>query len=126
MTTQTERSDIDPTLLDFLRNKVNSFIKWDLVRFFHDNPYAVDSADHIARYIMRDQRTTERELEGLAQSQVLDIDEISGVRVYRLSPAETIRELISEFVAACDDRDFRVQAINEVIQGKKLSPRHDF
>jgi hypothetical protein len=126
MTTQSERSEIDPSLLDFLRAKVNSFIKWDLVRFFHDNPYAVDSADHIARYIMRDPRTTQRELEGLAESEVVNADEISGVRVYRLTLDNTIRDLISQFVSACDDREFRVQAINEVINGKKFSPRHDF
>jgi hypothetical protein len=126
MTTYTERGEIDPKLLDFLRNKVNSFIKWDLVRFFHDNPYAVDSAEHIAHYILRDKRTTERELDSLAESNVLNADEISGVRVYRLTPDDTTRDLISHFVSACDDREFRVKAINEVINGKRFSPRHDF
>ena len=126
MTMQSEHGEIDPYLLQFLRDKVNSFIKWDLVRFFHDNPYAVDSADHIARYIMRDPRTTERELDGLAESAVLNVDEIANVRVYRLTQDETTRDLIGQFVSACDDREFRVRAINEVINGKRFSPRHDF
>ena len=31
-------NDMDPALLDFVKVKVNSFIKWDLVRFFYENP----------------------------------------------------------------------------------------
>ncbi len=27
--------DMAPQLLEFLKTKVNSFVKWDLVRFFH-------------------------------------------------------------------------------------------
>ena len=30
--------DMAPQLLEFLKTKVNSFVKWDLVRFFHENP----------------------------------------------------------------------------------------
>ncbi|NWF70215.1 MAG: hypothetical protein HXY40_14105 [Chloroflexi bacterium] len=121
-----QKQMIDGALLAFLRDKVNSFIKWDIVRFFHDNPYARDTSEHIARYIMRDAHTTARELHHLAETQVVEAEEIGTVLVYRLTPDEATRELIGRFVAACDDREFRVQAINEVINGKRLSPRHDF
>jgi hypothetical protein len=38
-------------------------------------------------------------------------------RIYRYVKDQQIRDLIGSFVVACDDRDFRVQAINLVIQG---------
>jgi hypothetical protein len=63
--------DIDPRLLEFIRTKVNSFIKWDLVRFFHDNPHTTDTADSIARYTGRDVRTVEPELQQLVSTGVL-------------------------------------------------------
>jgi len=42
--------DMDPGLLDFLKTRVNSFVKWDLVRFFHENPHTTDTAENVARY----------------------------------------------------------------------------
>ena len=47
-------NDIDPRLLELIHTRINSFIKWDLVRFFHDNPHTADTADSIARYTGRD------------------------------------------------------------------------
>jgi hypothetical protein len=117
---------MDTNLLDFLRTKVNSFIKWDLVRFFHDNPHARDTAENIARYMARDVRTIDRELSDLAGSQVVVADEISGAKVYHLTEDADTRATISAFMDACHDREFRVEAIYQVIQGMRFSPRHDF
>jgi hypothetical protein len=109
--------DMDPVMLDFLHDKVNSFIKWDLVRFFHDNPHAADTADNIARYTGRDVRTIAGELVGLVEVGVLDQNELSGQTIYILTSDQGMRDLISDFVRACDDRMFRVKAIHHVIRG---------
>jgi hypothetical protein len=109
--------DMDPHLRDFLKNRVNSFIKWDLVRFFHDNPHAADTAENIARYISRDGRTIEDELLSLASAGVLLQRELSGTKVYSLATDPEMRSLLSQFVVACNDREFRVKAIHYVIRG---------
>ncbi|MEO8611957.1 MAG: hypothetical protein ABI690_28925 [Chloroflexota bacterium] len=111
--------DIDPVMLDFLHEKVNSFVKWDLVRFFHDNPHAADSADNIARYTGRDVRTIAGELVGLVDVGVLEQNELSGQTIYMLTSEQSMRDLISDFVRACDDRMFRVKAIYHVIRGMR-------
>lgn len=111
--------DMDPGLLDFLREKVNSFIKWDLVRFFHDNPHAADTAESIARFTGRDVRTIEDELAGLVEAGVLQQREVSGVKIYTLAQDPAMQELIRQFVLACDDRQFRVKAIYHVIRGMR-------
>jgi hypothetical protein len=111
--------DMDPGLLDFLRDKVNSFIKWDLVRFFHDNPHAADTAESIARFTGRDVRTIQDELAGLVEADVLLEKEVSGVKVFTLANDAAIRELLNKFVLACDDRQFRVKAIYHVIRGMR-------
>ncbi|MFW5708933.1 MAG: hypothetical protein ACOCX5_01810 [Chloroflexota bacterium] len=117
---------MDETLMEFLRTKVNSFIKWDLVRFFHDNPHTKDTAENLARYTGRDVRTVERELKGLVTSGVLVSEQLSNVIVYQLANDDVIRGTINRFMEACHDRHFRVRAINQVIQGMQFSPRHDF
>lgn len=111
--------DIDPALLGFLRDKVNSFVKWDLVRFFHDNPHAADTADNIARYTGRDVRTIADELDGLVTTGVLEENEISGLQIYTMVSDPAMQQLINQFVHACDDRNFRVKAIYHVIRGMR-------
>ena len=112
-----DRSDIDPVWADFLRNKVNSFIKWDLVRFFHDNPHTTDTADNIDRYTGRDVRTITHELRGLVDVGVLEMKTVSGVQVFKMAADESMRDLIDDFVSACHDREFRIKAIHHVIHG---------
>ncbi len=111
--------DMDPKLLEFLRTKVNSFIKWDLVRFFHDNPHTADTAENIARYTGRDPEAIQRELFELAEADVLQASSVSGLTVYTLATDEEVRELIERFILACEDRQFRVKAIYHVIRGMR-------
>lgn len=111
--------DMDPAILEFLQSKVNSFIKWDLVRFFHDNPHAADTADNIARYIGRDARTIESEMKGLVKAGVLQQNQVSGVYVYALTNDRAVREMVRNFVIACSDRQFRVKAIYHVIRSMR-------
>lgn len=108
--------DMDPRLLELIQTRINSFIKWDLVRFFHDNPHTTDTADSIARYTGRDVRTVEPELLQLARDEVLEMEDLTGMRVYTLSADPEVRELIRKFIQACDDRQFRVKAIYHVIR----------
>jgi hypothetical protein len=119
-----DRKSID--WYDFLRNRVNSFIKWDLVRFFHHNPHTRDTAENIAQYMGRDLHVVERELNELVKVRVLQTDIITGTNVYCLSDDTETRRLINAFMEACQDRDFRVKAISHVIRGMQFSPRNDF
>jgi predicted transcriptional regulator len=108
--------DMEPRLLELIQTRINSFIKWDLVRFFHDNPHTTDTADSIARYTGRDVRTVEPELLQLSRDGVLDMEDLTGMRVYTLTADPEVRELIRNFIQACDDRQFRVKAIYHVIR----------
>lgn len=111
--------DMDPVMLDFLQEKVNSFIKWDMVRFFHDNPHAADTVENIARYTGRDVRTITDELTGLVETGVLEQTELSGQTIYMLAADARMRDLVNTFVRACDDRIFRVKAIYHVIRSMR-------
>ena len=124
--TGSTQDKIDEAIRDFLRNKVNSFIKWDLVRFFHDNPHTRDTAENIARYTGRDVAAIEDELNGLVQVKVLNATEVSGLSIYELYPEEKTRKLIDRFMTACHDRQFRVKAIHHLIEGMRFSSGQDF
>lgn len=58
---------MDPSLLDFVKTKVDSFIKWDLLRFLYENPHTADTVENIARYVGRNVATVKPELEDLVE-----------------------------------------------------------
>jgi predicted transcriptional regulator len=120
--TQTEMQstfvgELDATMSAFLLDKVNSFVKWDLVRFFHQNAHAADTAENIARYTGRDVETVQAGLDGLVESGVLQRKTSRKQVIYQLVKDASIRDMVSTFVRACDDRLFRVAAIHQMVRG---------
>jgi hypothetical protein len=109
-------SDIDPVLLAFLQNNINSFIKWDLIHFFHNNPHTMDTAQNIARYTGRDIEKVAKELEEMAEQKILNRQQLQEMRVYSLSNKPSTREIIEKFINSCQDRQFRVKAIYHLIR----------
>jgi len=111
--------DLDPQMVSFLQNKVNTFVKWDLIRFFHDNPHTADTAENIARFTGRDILAITDELAQLVEANVLIGQMVSGRAIYRLADDRQMREMVNNFVRACDDRMFRVKAIYHVIRSMR-------
>lgn len=111
--------DIEPHLLEFLQTKVRSFIQWDLIRFFNDNPHAADTAENIARYISRDPGIVSADLAQLVDAGLLQRHDQQGVEIYTLSSDSDTQALVNDFVAACTDRQFRVKAIYHVIHAMR-------
>ncbi|MFB0545814.1 MAG: hypothetical protein ACETWB_02795 [Anaerolineae bacterium] len=111
--------DMDPQLLDFLKTKVNSFIKWDLVRFFHENPNTADTAENIAKYAGRDVTAVKPELEELVKTGVMEVHLVAETSIYSLAKDEAMHRLIEKFILACNDRHFRVKAVYHIIRGMR-------
>ena len=111
--------DMDARLLDFIKTKVNSFIKWDLVRFFYENPNTTDSVENIAKYAGRNAAAVQSELEELVESGVMERGLVEGIPVYSLASDEEMRQLVNEFILACEDRHFRVKAVYHIIRGMR-------
>ncbi|MBN1178822.1 MAG: hypothetical protein JXD18_06400 [Anaerolineae bacterium] len=107
-------SEMDPELLAFLR-KIDSFVKWDLISFFYDNPHTTDTAENVARYAGRNAETTKAELAELAKSGILLGNQLGDMTVYSLPHDPKTKELIRRFVESLDDRQFRVKAIYHII-----------
>jgi hypothetical protein len=111
--------DMDSGLLRFLQTTVNTFIKWDLLRYFHDNPHAADTAENIGRYISRETSAVETGLDGLVESGVLRANDVPEARVYALSSDADMLAMVEQFMQACSDRQFRVKAIYHVIRAMR-------
>jgi hypothetical protein len=112
-------NDMDPALLEFVKSKVNSFIKWDLVRFFYENPNTADTVENIAKYAGRNAAAVKPELENMVESGVMEKREVEGTHIYSLAQDDKTRELVDRFILACEDRHFRVKAVYHIIRGMR-------
>ena len=112
-------NDMPPALLDFVKNKVNTFIKWDLIRFYYENPHTADSVENIAKYVGRNAIAVKPELDELTEAGVIQKRIIGGIPVYLLVDDPEMRRLIADFIAACEDRHFRVKAVYHIIRGMR-------
>lgn len=112
-------ADMDPQLLTFLQTQVDSFVKWDLIRFYYDNPYTTDTAENISRYTGRAPIETEAALKELVGQGILVNQDIDGLKVYALSNKPGVWEVVHRFFDACEDRHFRTKAIYHVIRNMR-------
>lgn len=109
--------DMPQDLLDFVKTKVNSFIKWDLIRFFHENPHTIDTVENIAKYAGRSLSAVAPELEELEVNGIMSRSLVNDQAVYYLTEDQIMRDLVDRFIAACEDRHFRVKAVYHIIRG---------
>ena len=114
-------SDIDPDLLGCLRTQVNSFVKWDLVYFFHRNPYTIDTAESIARHIGRNIGGIQADLVELTLDGILVEHRFGEMVVYAYSETPSVRNMIRRLIEASGDQLFRAKAAFQMIRAMRGS-----
>ena len=112
-------NDMDPALLDFVKSKINTFIKWDLLKFFHENPNTADTAENIARYVGRSAAAVKAEVQDLVDGGMMHMRLVADLPIYTLTEDKQKRDLISSFLRACEDRNFRVKVVYHIIRGMR-------
>ncbi|MFQ6101251.1 MAG: hypothetical protein ACE5OS_08455 [Anaerolineae bacterium] len=108
--------DMDSAMMAFLCTKVNSFVKWDLIHFFHENPHTADTAENIARYAGRNAEAVRAELAELAAQGILVRYCVDDMTIYSLSDDPEVKDVIHRFVDASGDWQFRVKAVYHTIR----------
>lgn len=110
---------IDPFLLDFVKTRANSFVKWELMRFFDKNSYTANTAENIAKYLGRKLSTVRLALEDLVDNGILKRELMNSVPVYSLADDENTRALVDRFAVAFENRLFRIEAVRHIIPGMR-------
>jgi hypothetical protein len=111
--------DMDPLLLDFARTRANSFVKWELMRLFHDNPHRADTAENIARDLERRVLVVKSELEDLVTNGIMTKKLLEGVSLYAPGNDEGTQALVDKFVLTLENRHFRVRAVDHILPGRR-------
>lgn len=111
--------NLDPQVSLFVSEYVDSFITWDLVLFFHENPYTVGSPSSIAMSIGRLGADIEPFLENMTEKRILSHEFRVGdgaEAIYAYKPEPEFEKMVIEFKRALKDRASRLIIVSKVLQ----------
>ena len=84
----------------FIEEVVNTFNKIEILSFFYENPYTIDSAEGISHWISRKKDDILQDLEDLVVSRILQSEKAEESFLYRYSPPDHIHKIISNILSA--------------------------
>ncbi|MDP2181058.1 MAG: hypothetical protein Q8K99_00615 [Actinomycetota bacterium] len=108
---------LGPSVMRFVERHVRSLLTWDILVFYHRNPDAVLDSSGLAARLGRRVEELEPEIESLCDGRIL---QCAGGLV-RYKPSPEMRDTITEFVEACQDRGRRLALIALVLH--KINPQ---
>lgn len=111
----------DPELWEFIRDKIDSFIKWDLLKLLYSNPHTVDTAERLARQCGRSVESVLKNLEEMVREGLLEMHFVAGIPVYSITKDENTRRLIENFLEACKNRQARVRVVYHILKRQEVS-----
>ena len=109
---------LGPRVIDFVGRYVRSLLAWDILVFFDRHPGEVIDVEGLAAGLGRRAEEVNPEVDALCQAEILERD--GGLIYYR--PNDDVRESVSEFVLACQDRSRRLALIALVLQRLSRAP----
>jgi hypothetical protein len=108
--------EMDPQLLQFIKDHVITFTRWELIRFLFENPDTRDTAKNLARYIGRSPDVIEQEASDLAEAGILQATGTGKRRAYGLAESLEARPLIARLVNAAQERTFRMKLAYHILR----------
>jgi len=111
--------DLPPKMISFIQQKVNSFVKWEILRFLRENPEVADTHEGMARFIGCRPDLIDGELREMAEAGLLEVRAVGEQSVYSLTNDAEVLVMIDSFLKACEDRIFRLKAIYYVAQSMR-------
>jgi predicted transcriptional regulator len=112
--------DVEARLLPHL----DSFVKWELLRFLHDSPGTLARVEDLARYIGRDETEVKPAVRSLASAGFVRQSEGENGYAYGLVTDEAVQGLIGQLVQAfVADRLVRLVISAHILKAQKEAGR---
>lgn len=109
--------ELDKELHRFIEEYVDSFVKWDLVTYFCYNADAAGTAEEIASRLGRKTSDVEGALKDLGKKGLLKRDD-GDEQIYSYTSKTELREKVSDFCEALEDRDKRLEILAKLLRLK--------
>lgn len=106
--------ELPAEMLSFVHDKLDSFVKWDILRFLKQNPHAADTQAGLALYVGRRPEVVAPQLQEMADDGLLQVRSVGDMPVYTLTEDPATRDLVTRFLESCEDRRFRLRVVYHV------------
>jgi DNA-binding MarR family transcriptional regulator len=113
----TKYNELDNELHSFIEQYVDSFIKWDLVAYFHYNAGARGTPEEIAGKLGRKTEDIKEALEMLDKKGLLSHQGDAGDIYFYQAPPD-LKEKVTSFCEALEDRDKRLEILAKLLRLK--------
>ena len=115
---------VDPEAADRLLPHLDSFVKWELLRFLHDNPSVEAGIEDLARYTGRDETEIKPAARALNSAGLFDQGDGEFGYVYSLTKDGQTRDLIDHMVDGfVADRLIRLAISSHILKAHRESTR---
>ncbi len=116
---------LDEPMEQFMYRFVNSFIKWELINYFHEHPKTAFKILDLSKALNRSSESIKREVQELAEEGLLHASK-NGKKIeysYLLStehPKErALHEVVNQFIHLCRTREGRLRVIYKILKNGK-------
>jgi hypothetical protein len=116
---------LDESMEQFMHRYVNSFIKWELVNYFHEHPQTPYKLQDLSKALNRPADQIKRELQELVDEGFLQSIKNAKKNEYafNLSPEHAdqrrLLDLTNQFVHLCRNREGRLRVIYKILKNGK-------
>jgi predicted transcriptional regulator len=115
---------VDPESAGRLLPHLDSFVKWELLRFLHDNPLTEAAIEDLARYTGRDETEIKSAARALHSAGLIDQGEGEFGYTYSIAKDERTREMIDHIVEGfIADRLVRLAISSHILKAHKEADR---
>lgn len=101
--------DMASDLLDLMQNRLDSFAKWDLLRFLYRHPDRAYSAEELAWELNRKGTNLEDEIDALVAAGLVERRWVASRPAFALTRDPARRQLVKRFVQSCADQRLRLE-----------------
>ena len=108
--------NFDPQSIAFIKEKIDAFIKWDVIYLLYTNPHLMDTAEQIAYYIGRHPQLTELALTMLTQDGLVIGEKNGQVITYRLTNDEKVLKQLKQFLTTRESQRKQRMLMYHLIQ----------
>ena len=102
--------------VDFADQYIASFMQWDLINYFYQNPHVADTVTQVSSHMQRNLRVTRMELNTLTKSGLIHKIDFDDLIIYTLTENPDLRRELEMFMDACQDRTTYLQVVVRVMQ----------
>ena len=115
---------IDPEAAERLLPHLDSFVKWELLRFLNDNPDTEATIEDLARYMGRDETELKPGARALVSAGLCrQIEGVAGC-TFALTSDERLRYLISHLMDAfVADRLVRIAVSSHILRARRSAAK---